>query len=279
MFFFTASGEDAPSTFEDRLDKAYRTSSLTPEKVHGRNVWISQKLGERGITVSPESVRKWHAGLTRPRGETLEALAEVLGVSVDWLENGTVQGQPLGSANSSDPDVEFPWDGDEIFDVDFDSLEKTWLGAETSQEERENSIAASFISARLFWAGIEHRHRGSRILMEQGTKAREIAVVPLHPVADRGGAWIARLPQARSGFEPYTTSFDVLVFVMPRGGRDPRLFAILGKAAARLGEPGNKINISESIIDGVTKINLTTVANKSVSVSPIGDLSVLLKIM
>ena len=143
MFFFTASGEDAPSTFEERLDKAYRTSSLTPEKVHGRNVWISQKLGERGITVSPESVRKWHAGLTRPRGETLEALAQVLGVSVDWLENGTVQGQPLGSADKSDPDVEFPWDGDEIFDVDFDSLEKTWLGAESSQEERENSIAAS----------------------------------------------------------------------------------------------------------------------------------------
>lgn len=280
MFFFDHGAKDAPDTFEARLDKAYTTSSLTPDKTHGRNVWVSKRLGERGITASPESVRKWFAGLTRPRGSTLETLADILGVSADWLDDGKIDGKAAAEAAAdAQYDVEFPWDDDEIFDVDFESIEKSWLGAESSQEERENAIAAGFISARLFWAGIDHRHRGSRILMEQGTKAREIAVVPLHPVADRGGHYVARLPQARSGFEPYTTSFDVLVFVMPRGGRDPRLFAILGKAAARLGEPGEKITITESNADGMTKINLTTIAGKSVSVSPIGDLSALQKIM
>ena len=275
MFFMWASAEDAPATFEARLNKAYETSSLTPDKTHGRFVWVSKQLGERGVTASPESVRKWFAGLTRPRGNTLEALGEVLGVSVEWLETGKVGGNPATLTAEAQDDVVFPFEDDEIFDLDFEKVE--WDHVDT--HDRENVAAAGLVSARLMFAGIEHRSRGNRLLIESGRKAREIAVTFLHKVVDRGGTWVAHLPEARSGFEPYTTAFDILMFVLPRGGREPLLFAILGRAAARLGEPGAKITITESVIDGVTKINLMTVSGKSASVSPISDLSALQKIM
>lgn len=276
MFFFFGKPEDTPKTFAERLDKAWTSSSLTPDKVHGRNVWIAQRLKQDGIIASPESVRKWFAGITHPRGETLEAVAGILGVSLEWLQDGKV------SDGVRTPSTQKPGspedDEDALFDVDFSDIDE-WDESDKdiiAREERENAIAATLVAARLHFAGIEHRVNGSRIMIEDNGKAREIAVVVLNQVADRGGVFIGRLPNTRSGFEPFTTAYDLMLFVMPRLGREPLIYPIVNRAAAKLGDSEQNIEV---LIGEGHKIDLTLTNERVVSVSPIGDLGALRKLI
>lgn len=276
--FFTQGLDDGLSEFHERLEKAYATSSLTPNREHGRYVWISNKLGEHGGTASPESVRKWFAGMTKPRGATMGALAAVLGVTQDWLEHGIMP--DASKLDDAIPDHLAPKSGENDFIIDFEDPEFDQLTVgDRSQESRENATAAGLVSARLMFAGIQHRMSKSRILVEDGSKAREIAVVLMHKVANRGGAWVARMPEARSGFEPYTTSFDMLMFVMPRGGREPALFIVKGKAAPRLGIPEQVIDIREADNNGRPQIILKADGKTDVPVDPIRDLGLLEKLL
>ncbi|RWR13791.1 helix-turn-helix domain-containing protein [Paenirhodobacter populi] len=286
MFFFHGLDGDTPNEFHERLTRAYETSSLTPDKQHGRFVWISQKLRGEGITASPESVRKWFAGLTRPRGDTMAALAKVIGVSEQWLEHGDAEGAASVQDASFDDVYEHmkehaPQNIVQLDDflIDFENPSDLLSDdlVERSRETRENALAAYMVSARLLFAGIEHRHAKSRILFESGNKAREIAVVLMHKVANRGGAWVARLPEARSGFEPYTSSFDLLMFILPQGGNEPAIFVVRGSAAAKLGQPNQVVTILESGNSDEPQITLS-VGDKQVPVDPIKDLSLLTRI-
>lgn len=274
MFFMFGKPEDTPKAFSERLDKAWATSTLTPEKTHGRNVWISNRLKEDGVIASPESVRKWFAGMTHPRGETMAAVARILGVSQQWLEEGIVDGAVRPGIDTSSADV----DAEDLFDLNFDEIDE-WDESDKAakaREESENAVAAGLVCARLQFAGIDYRANGSRIMIRSGEKAREIAVVLVHQVADRGGVWLGRLPEIRSGFEPFTTAYDLLLFIMPRMGREPYIYPIIGRSAAKLGDAGSNIEIFTG--EG-HKIDLVTTSDKRVSVSPIGDLGSLRKLI
>lgn len=254
-----------PEQFHERLTQAFTKSALTPDKKHGRNVWISNQLRTRGVTASPESVRKWFAGLTMPRGDTMLALAEIIGVTAEWLENG--DGELVEPTKREDLDAEMRLVFDAAHEIDWDEVN------ETNREIRENSAAAAMVGARLMFAGIEHQLAGPRVMIS-AKKNVEVAVVVLQKIVNRGGYYTARLPKAASGFQIYTTSYDVLMFVLPRGGRDPLLFAVNGKAANRLGEPESVIQVQESFEDDETRLILTA-AGKPVMVDPIPDLALL----
>lgn len=69
--------------FAQRLANACEASGRIPEKNHGRQTWLSEQLN-----VSREGVRKWFAGLSRPRTEVMTRLAELLEVDQAWLALG-----------------------------------------------------------------------------------------------------------------------------------------------------------------------------------------------
>lgn len=54
-----------------------------------REVGLSQVTLAKKVGVSGTSVSKWESGLNQPKGRYLNALAAVLGVSVNWLLTGT----------------------------------------------------------------------------------------------------------------------------------------------------------------------------------------------
>lgn len=272
FFFWGLEGADAPKTFAERLDQAWKTSTMTPDKVHGRNVWIAEKLREMGTPVAPESVRKWFAGLTHPRGETLENVAKIIGVSDRWLETGEVPGQAAQSAftEAIDPDDEAS-----LFSMDFAAASLDQADKQRDKERAENAAAAAYVGARLMFAGLTTRTKDDRVLIEGATKTREVAVSLLHQAANKGGLWMARLPEQNSGFPPLTAPFDILVFVLPRGGRDPFLFPILNVAAVRLGAGGSMIQLVEEGSYDEPVLVVETRKGSRVPIAPMVDLATL----
>lgn len=270
MFFFWGQEPDVQKPFSERLDEAYRGSSSTPEKIHGRNVWIADRLREMGTPVAPESVRKWFAGATHPRGETLANLARILGVSEQWLETGSMVGAATDPGPRREIDVE---DEARLFDPGMTVEElgiSDWL---RERERAENVSAAGLVSARLRFAGLRTRTSEDRVLVEGGMKSREVAVAILHKAANKGGMWLARLPEQNSGFPPLTASFDILVFVLPRGGREPYLFPILGVAASRLGAGGAMVEITEEGSYDEPVLTMKTQRGTPVQIKPMLDLA------
>lgn len=270
FFFFDQSGE-SPKTFHERMERAYKTSSLTPEKMHGRNVWIADRLRELGTPVSPESVRKWFSGLTQPRGDTLSNLAQVLGVAEEWLTTGALPGAEPAPEYRDDLDED---DEARMFSVDLEAFDIDRSDQDHERERIEGEAAAEFVAARLMFAGLNARARERRVLVEGKSRTREVAVSLLHKAADRGGLWMARLPEQNSAFPPLTAPFEILMFVLPRGGREPALFPVLGKAAARLGPGGAVISVSETSQDGEPVLAMTTRKGTPVFINPMPDLAV-----
>lgn len=70
-----------------RLSQLLKASSL-------KQIEIAEALG-----VPPSSVSKWGLGQTVPTGARLEALASLLGVSVDFIRTGKDDGAALASAS------------------------------------------------------------------------------------------------------------------------------------------------------------------------------------
>lgn len=272
FFMWGLEGPDAPKTFAERLDQAWKTSTLTPDKVHGRNVWIAEKLREMGTPVAPESVRKWFAGLTHPRGETLENVAKIIGVSDRWLETGEVPGQPAEPVFVGDIE---PDDEASLFNLDLAAASLDHADKQRERERAESAAAAAYVGARLMFAGLATRAKDDRVLIDGDNKTREVAVSLLHKAANKGGLWMARLPEQNSGFPPLTAPFDILVFVLPRGGREPFLFPILNVAAARLGAGGSMIQILEDGAYDEPVLVVETRKGSRVPVSPMIDLATL----
>lgn len=63
---------------------------------------VSDKLG-----VTPQAVQQWEFGKTEPRGKRIEALAEVLGVSVTWLQFGSGPLEPPTSLQPHNLESDF----------------------------------------------------------------------------------------------------------------------------------------------------------------------------
>ena len=74
--------------FAKRLETATESHPHAPSG-HGRQVWLRAQLEEQtSVKVSPEAVRKWFAGETRPRPKVMSCIAQVLEVDEAWLSLG-----------------------------------------------------------------------------------------------------------------------------------------------------------------------------------------------
>ncbi|KGJ23727.1 helix-turn-helix domain-containing protein [Paracoccus sanguinis] len=270
MFFATHNlGSD--STFHQRLMASYDASSDTPSKVHGRNVWMADRMREHGVVVSPESVRKWFAGLTQPRGDTMVALAQALGVSAEWLETGVVPAAKPAPSSRTDPSSPDPADIERLFDTD-DIL---WDDEPSQDPEavHQETVAAGYVAARLMFAGAGVQVARDRVLFSVDGKAREVAVVLLHKVVDRPGAWVGRLPADRSGFPPIEKPFDLMMLVLPRGPARPMLYAMIAKAAHFIGEPHAPFTVIQGGKSEWPTLTIPLISGKDAEMNPIADFS------
>ena len=74
--------------YAERLAQAVEAHPHSPTISHGRQVWLLRELESRGINASKESVRKWFAGIMKPRQRTSKVIAQILNVDVAWLTLG-----------------------------------------------------------------------------------------------------------------------------------------------------------------------------------------------
>lgn len=69
--------------FAARLAKACDDHPHAPPANQGRQKWVAENVG-----VSEEAARKWFKGLSRPRVQVMNKLAEALNVDTAWLSLG-----------------------------------------------------------------------------------------------------------------------------------------------------------------------------------------------
>lgn len=76
--------------FARRLETACEGNPNCPtEQYRGKQKWIYEGLESQfGMRVSPEAVRKWFAGESRPRPSAMKLLARLLEVDEAWLSLG-----------------------------------------------------------------------------------------------------------------------------------------------------------------------------------------------
>lgn len=75
--------------FAQRMQLACDGNLDVPPPNYGRLGWFQRQFEDRGITISPETVRRWFAGEARPRHKMIHTLAQVLQVDEAWLAVGT----------------------------------------------------------------------------------------------------------------------------------------------------------------------------------------------
>ncbi len=73
--------------FATRLQKAVAGHPRAPEG-HGRQAWLREQLVKQNLELSPEAVRKWFAGESRPRVGVITQIAKTLEVDEAWLSLG-----------------------------------------------------------------------------------------------------------------------------------------------------------------------------------------------
>ena len=72
-----------------RMEQASEGNPDVPPLNYGRLQWVADRIeAVSGIQVQKETVRKWYAGMTRPRHDAMLALAKILGVDEAWLSVG-----------------------------------------------------------------------------------------------------------------------------------------------------------------------------------------------
>jgi transcriptional regulator with XRE-family HTH domain len=76
--------------FARRLDQACQGNPHCPPYNSGRLSWIATQFQARfNVKISPETVRKWASGESRPRPDKMRFLAQLLAVDEAWLSIGT----------------------------------------------------------------------------------------------------------------------------------------------------------------------------------------------
>lgn len=88
---------------------------------------LTQKALADGLHVSQQTVGKWEAGGATPNPETLSAMADIFGVSVDYL---------IGRSNSvlDDAAVKFALFGGEVDDETYEEVKRF---AKYAKEQRQ----------------------------------------------------------------------------------------------------------------------------------------------
>lgn len=80
--------------FAERLERACQDHPHCPTELHrGKQKWLREKLTESfgpDFKTSPEAVRKWFAGETKPRRKFMRAISNILNVDEAWLYLGQV---------------------------------------------------------------------------------------------------------------------------------------------------------------------------------------------
>lgn len=75
--------------FGARLREALARHPQAPDLNYGQLRWIQKTLqSKHDLSVTPESVRQWVNGGSRPKADTLYKLAQILGVDPAWLAFG-----------------------------------------------------------------------------------------------------------------------------------------------------------------------------------------------
>jgi len=75
--------------FARRLDQACDGNVNIPQIYHGRLKWFSEQYQERfGRAVPQETIRRWFAGVAKPRQDDLIKMASILKVDPAWLSVG-----------------------------------------------------------------------------------------------------------------------------------------------------------------------------------------------
>lgn len=76
--------------FARRIEKAMDANPGVPPANHGRLGWFVRQFETRyEVNLTPETIRKWLAGISAPRKERRGQLAEILGVDEGWLLAGS----------------------------------------------------------------------------------------------------------------------------------------------------------------------------------------------
>ena len=71
-----------------RIQRAIEQHPTAPSE-HGRLAWLVREFKTRfGIEMAREQARKWVMGVSEPRPERRDQLAEILGVTTTWLMTG-----------------------------------------------------------------------------------------------------------------------------------------------------------------------------------------------
>lgn len=80
--------------FARRFSMACDDNPKVPEPNFGRLGYFTSEFKKRfGVDITPETIRKWGAGLSRPHPYAkMVQLAEILGVDVAWLATGASEG-------------------------------------------------------------------------------------------------------------------------------------------------------------------------------------------
>lgn len=82
--------------FARRLNEACDVNQDVPRLYYGRNTWITDRIKQDyGLPLTAETVRKWLDGEVMPRPERMAALANVLGVDLNWLALGSGGTRPV----------------------------------------------------------------------------------------------------------------------------------------------------------------------------------------
>lgn len=87
--------KSAKESFSERLNQALSSAGV---RERGRGVDVRAELARRGSKNTTQAISKWLNAESIPQRETLLALAEWLGVRVEWLEYGVEPMHPHGTA-------------------------------------------------------------------------------------------------------------------------------------------------------------------------------------
>lgn len=204
------------TNFAERLEAAYKNSARARNRTHGRYVWIANKMTENGAEVSPESVRKWFAGLTTPRGRGIQVLAKILQVDLQWLETG-VASQPERSVDMT--------------------------VALQRNTRRGNVGPAHYVAGDLYFAGVDVILTGDVVIARAEGETYEMAVVGLEKIPDTVGEWAFRMPSDGSLVHP-DKRVDGMLLVVPNAGHPPIIFGVMGIAMNRISQAGNDVQVT-----------------------------------
>lgn len=191
--------EEIRDEFARRLEDAFARSDATPRKKHGRYVWIREKMRERGINLTGETVRRWFTGGVMPQPDAMVALASIIGVDPGWLAHGTT-----GVAQTvTGPEAEE-------------------MAAMTVERHR-NALATSYMVGRLGMMGLEVGPEGTSAIEVAFSRYNKVLCNVVFGLVGADNRVTIRFPDP----ERASGKFRPLFIVVGRAGKEPDVFFLM----------------------------------------------------